>query len=354
MKNWYRIRAARQSAEILLYEEIGGWGKTSKDFMTELSALGDLKTISVRIHSVGGDVYDAYAIHNALVRHPAAITVHIDGLCASAATFVALAGDTIFMAENALFMIHEPWSFSGGNADALQKEVDLLNVIAEQMTALYARKTGTDPDTLRDWMRAETWFTAEQALAAGFIDAITTPMKIAATAYDLSRFTNAPRSVLMNTFPPYVAAAAPAAVAAEPVVAPALPIAPADHAVLAVDNKTIVNLCNQANEPALIETMIDNHLTHAQVTAKIANAQAVRLICARAGLPELASGLIAAGVTEQHAMLVTWRAMADRSDQNPVDSTPPPPDTQHMPRAQFMTMAPQRQRDFIRAGGRVV
>ena len=119
MKGWYTIKAASDgtSANISIYEEIGGWGITAQQFSEDLKALGDISHISLHIHSPGGDVFDGIAIYNLLNKHPAKVTVQIDGLAASMASVIAMAGDRIVMPENALMMIHKPWGISGGNAN---------------------------------------------------------------------------------------------------------------------------------------------------------------------------------------------------------------------------------------------
>jgi len=199
-KPWYRLRAARKTAELLLYQEIGLGGQTSKDLVERLDALGALDEITVRINSPGGDVFDALAIHQTLSRHPARVVVTVDALCASAATLVALAGDEIRMAENALWMIHEPWTVAMGNSADLLKQSDLLDTVAEQIVSIYVRRTGLTGEEIRDLMRAETWYTAAQALAAGFVDAIDAPLRLAALIrHPLNRFHNLPKEKMTMT-----------------------------------------------------------------------------------------------------------------------------------------------------------
>lgn len=311
MKTWYRLRASRQSAELLIYDEIGAWGKTVNDLMAELTALGDLNTIHVRINSPGGDVFEALAMHNALTRHPARVITHIDSLCASAATFVALAGDEVHMAENALFMIHEPWTVAGGNAEAMQKQADLLDTIAEQIVGIYARKTGADRNDLRALMRDETWYTADQALSIGFIDTIDTPLKMAALAtHDLTRFKHVPfatnpEPVMLNP-------------AAETPETPDVP-----ESARPLDAVTLSRLALSSNEPGLIPTLLSTPHTEEQAKNRLATATAVRKVCTVAKQPDLAPGLIAAGADEDAAKIATWAALVARDEAAPVDTSPP-------------------------------
>ena len=183
-----------RKAEVLIYDDIGeGWfgGISSKDFADEIKKLGDVTEINLRINSQGGSVFDGVAIYNTLLNHPAKITVDIDSAALSIASVIAMAGDTINMASNALFMIHEPHGVFSGSAAELRKNADLLDMVGDQIIDTYHKNRSIDADTLRAWVEAETWFTADEALAAGFVDNVTGEMKVAAHV-DVSRFKNAP------------------------------------------------------------------------------------------------------------------------------------------------------------------
>lgn len=320
MKTWYRLRAARKTAELLIYDEIGARGKTSTGLLNELAALGDLTTINVRINSPGGDVFEALAMHNALARHPARIIIHIDGLCASAASFILPAGDEVRMADNAMLMIHEPWATAGGNAETMQKQADTLDTVAEQIAALYARKTGADPADIRTWMQAETWYTADQALAAGFIDIIDVPLKMAALAvqHDLTRFKNSPFPVLSTVMEPVMTKIETPDIVID---APAPP--PVSDATRYLDGVTTSRLCLAAGEPGLIPILLAMQVTEDDVKSRVARAAAVRQICAVAKQPELAAGLIANDADETAAKAATWAALVARDEAAPVDTAPP-------------------------------
>jgi ATP-dependent Clp protease protease subunit len=158
-----RVALTDTEAEILLYSEISEWwGIGAETFKRELDAI-TTPTINLRINSPGGDVFDSYAIYNALVAHPARIITHIDGVAASMASIIALAGDEVRMAENAFFMVHNPWSIVMGNADALRKEAGLLEKIGGTMADTYRERTGATAEEVAAWMDDETWFTAEEA-----------------------------------------------------------------------------------------------------------------------------------------------------------------------------------------------
>lgn len=192
----HSIRAGTdQSAEVLIYDEIGMWGLAARDFVPQLKAL-NVDTINVRINSPGGDVFDGVAIFNALRAHPARIVTHIDAMAASIASLIALAGDEIRMADNAFFMIHDVWGMTVGTAADHRKTADLLETVGETtLVPAYAKQTGKRADTIRKLMAAETWFTADEAKAEGFVDTIDSSSS-ASAEYDLSVFRNTPAVLL--------------------------------------------------------------------------------------------------------------------------------------------------------------
>ncbi|EMF0950489.1 ClpP-like prohead protease/major capsid protein fusion protein [Escherichia coli] len=166
MNRWYTIKAA----DISIYEEIGGFGVTAKQFAEDLKALGDVSHINLRIHSPGGDVFEGIAIYNLLRNHPADITVYIDGVAASMASVVAMAGDRVVMPENAMMMIHKPWGISGGNAGDMRDYADLLDKVETVLVPAYARKTGKSAQEITAMLEDETWMDGKECLKHGFAD----------------------------------------------------------------------------------------------------------------------------------------------------------------------------------------
>jgi len=190
MKSWYSIKALapQNQTEIAIFDEIGGWGVSAKQFISDLKSIPADHHITLRIHSPGGEVFDGNAISNALKRHPGGVSVQIEGLAASMATVISLAGSPVKMAENGFYMIHNPWGLSVGNSDDMRKQADLLEKITEGMVNSYAQKTGAAHEQVKAWMDAETWFSAAEALAAGFVDEITDALPIAASATRFKAF----------------------------------------------------------------------------------------------------------------------------------------------------------------------
>lgn len=163
-------------AEIVIYSAIGEsfWGDalSAKQFDAELKKLDStVNEITVRINSPGGDVFDGVTIYNRLKQHKAKIIVHIDGLAASIASIIALAGDEIYIGDGALFMIHLPWTFAMGNRMELDNTVNRLMDVEEQLISIYAKKTGLDRAEIKAMLEAETWLDADQAIEKGFVDA---------------------------------------------------------------------------------------------------------------------------------------------------------------------------------------
>jgi ATP-dependent protease ClpP protease subunit len=351
MKTWYRLRATRKTAELRLYDEIGAWGVNSKTLLADLDALGAIDTLTVRINSPGGDVFDALAIHNALHRHAARVTVCIDALCASAATLVALAGDEVRMADNALFMIHEPWTVAQGNSADLLKQSDLLDTVAEQIVTIYARKTGWPADEIRELMREETWYTAEQALSIGFIDAIDEPLRLAALIHHHPLYLSHRKDLAMSdpVIPETLDTPIP-----EPTPEPTPVVPPPTPEPPAAEPLAILRACTAVNEPKLAEALLaSGPYTEAQVKARVAQAAVVRAVCAIARVPELADALIAAGADENAAKVATWNALAERSAAHPIDAAPPLPTRTVVTRAQFDAMTPADRAAALKAGLRI-
>jgi ATP-dependent Clp protease, protease subunit len=195
MKSWYTIRARAPGAEVLIYDEIGAYGVSAKGFLAELGALPDGVPIDLRLNSPGGSVFDAVAIYNALKRHAGDITVWIDGIAASAASYIAMAGDTIIMPENAFLMIHDPSGLVMGTAEDMRATAEALDKVKGSLIRGYVAKSGKPDDEIAALMAAETWLDAKDALDLGFIDRIAEPVKLAAS-FDVARFRNAPPSLI--------------------------------------------------------------------------------------------------------------------------------------------------------------
>lgn len=172
----YLNKDNQKEAEILLYGAIGDdgyWDEvTSKEFVEELKANEDAATINVRINSPGGDVFAGQAIYSALKRCKSQIVVYVDGLAASIASLIAMAGDKVIMPKNSMMMIHKPWTCMAGNANDMREQADTLDKVEESLVVAYVDKTGKTEDEIKALLSDETWLTATEALEMGFADEI--------------------------------------------------------------------------------------------------------------------------------------------------------------------------------------
>lgn len=193
----YRFRNVNGGgAEIYIRGPIGqdffGDGISGASFTRELKALGNVKTIDVYIDSPGGSVTDGQVIYNQLVMHDAKVNCIVDGFAASAASFVAMAGDHISMGEGCYMMIHEAEGVAGGRAKDLRKMADLLDSVTQTIAQTYVARTGVPKQTVLDWMEEETWFTGQEAMDNRFVDELI-PCKMPAKAVAYSAaFANMP------------------------------------------------------------------------------------------------------------------------------------------------------------------
>ena len=197
--DWCRVEAkaptaeqAETVAEVHIYDEIGYWGTSAKDFAQQLAEL-DVDRIQLRINSPGGNAWDGVAIMNTLRRHRARVEVTVDGIAASATSLIAMAGDHIVMNRSSQMMIHDTSGMAWGNAATMRETADLLDKLSDSYADAYAKRAGGTRGQWRDVMRAETWYTAEEAVLAGLADEWDGSADSAAAAFDLSRYTYAGR-----------------------------------------------------------------------------------------------------------------------------------------------------------------
>lgn len=190
-------------AELLLYGPIGDemlWGDevTPKQFKEDLDNLGDISTLNIYINSPGGDVFAGQAIYSILSRHKAQKIVYIDGLAASIASVIAMAGDLVVMPRNAMMMIHNPWTMAVGNANDFRKLADDLDKIRESLIVAYQSKTQLSREKIIELMDAETWMTAEEAIEYGFADEVEQEKQVAASIDDrfFRFYKNIPRDLI--------------------------------------------------------------------------------------------------------------------------------------------------------------
>lgn len=196
--SWYRVLAKKgKLAEVFIYDEIGrnflGEGIAAEQFIKDLKAL-NLQAddeLNVRINSPGGNVFEGVAIHNYLRTLKSKVTVIVDGVAASIASVIAMAGDRIEMPQNALMFIHNPFMFAIGDAQVMRKAAADLDQIRESMASSYLRRIDKKVDraALYAMLDEETWLTADEAVAKGFADEVSEPVRAAALGrFDLEKY----------------------------------------------------------------------------------------------------------------------------------------------------------------------
>ena len=171
---------------------------SATSFRDALKELGDVSTINLSINSGGGSVFDGIAIYNMLKSHKATVNVYVEGLAASIASVIAMAGDTITMRSGSMMMLHMPWTLSQGNAEEMRRTADTLGKTGDSIVDIYSERTGISPDNIRNIMNDETWLSAEEAVEQGWATKLdkkeavmnSVPKEI------LGRFSNVPKNVL--------------------------------------------------------------------------------------------------------------------------------------------------------------
>lgn len=319
MNSWYTIRAQSTGAEVVIYDEIGAYGVSAKGFLAELGALPDATPLALRLNSPGGSVFDAVAIYNAIKRHSGMVTVWIDGIAASAASYIAMAGDEVIMPENAFLMIHDPAGMVMGTAIDMRAMAEALDKIKGSLLQGYAAKSGRSHEEIAPLMAAETWLDAKDALDLGFADRIAEPVRIAAR-FDVGRFRNAP-SVLVESAGDEAMDEDSGAAEADVDPAPAASASDDDaEGVAGSDN--LVNDDRLSAEPdpppdpgalplaadaASAALIVDAATMRADV---LAHARAVVDLCRLAGQPQMAGRFLErdAGLDEVRAALLALRA----------------------------------------------
>lgn len=175
-KDWFNMVAAVGAArpEIYIYDDIGMGGIYADEFVQQLNNLGNPSEIDVRISSRGGSVIEGVAIYAALARHPANIFMHIDGIAASIASLIMLAGNHISISNVSQIMVHQAATIAAGNADDFSSVVEQLNKVDAIIVAEYVRKTGKTTEEIQHLLKNETFMNADEALDLGFVDEVVT------------------------------------------------------------------------------------------------------------------------------------------------------------------------------------
>ena len=313
MQTWYNLKADAGKTPVLsIFDDIGAYGVSAKSFLNDLRTV-TTDEVDVEINSPGGDVFAGLAIYNGLRASGKKINVKVLGLAASAASLVAMAGDTIEMPENAFMMIHNPWGFAMGGADEMRNTADVLDKIGTGLVSTYAKRTGKTDQEITALLDAETWMTAQEAVDAGFATSVTPALAVKAS-YSEDRL---PENVRLA-----FKAQAPTTGASAPADAPA----PVFGETLAAQVQTIANAAGLGQYATLWGT--DPALRNAeQVTARAELAREVQALCVLAKRPEMADKFIKAATPLQDVRADIFAAL--EADYEHVDTAPPAKQTQN-------------------------
>ncbi|NWA25775.1 Clp protease ClpP [Pseudomonas gingeri] len=291
-KTWYNLKASGEAGskviEVYVYGEIGAWGITANQFVRDLAAMDDgVSQVVVAFNSIGGDLFDGLAIHNALSRLGDRCVGRVDALAASAASVAVCGAHKVVIAANAMLMIHNPWTYAAGDAEDLRKVASALDQALEVIiTAYKAKAPDIDEVELRRLVNAETWLTASEAVALGLADEIGDGVQIKACLGQgtvMQKYQHTPKALLDLLDSPQ-----------DPVVKDS-PRTVLDSAALAL---LITQECNKAGISNLVEPLIATTklVDEATVQAALTRAKAVRDLCVAARLPECTLEFVRAGL----------------------------------------------------------
>ena len=340
-EHWYSVRAAGEGSnrviEAMVYGEIGYWGITAEQFVRDLKELDDgVSRVIVSFATIGGDLMDGIAIHNALKDLGERCEGRVVGACYSAGTVAVCGAHRVTMAENGLFMIHNPnidW-LSGVESSELRAYADLLDKTLELIITCYQRRALTISDeALRSMISATTWMTAGEAKAAGFVDEVLTGVTVKAALGNLkilNRYQNAPPEALalvtnrLESDPPAEPEPVP-----EPEPEPGSDAEP-DAATLAAQLTADCTAAGLGNVASIL-IKASGLKSRAVVQEQLVRAKAVRDLCVLAKLPKEAEALIQAGLTADQARATLFEKIVANSSQVEIDNKPPLPDHQPAP-----------------------
>jgi len=297
-KTWYAVQATGEAAErvieVFVYGEIGGWGITANQFVQDLRAMDDgISPVIAAFNSIGGDLFDGLAMHNALSRLGERCTGRVDALAASAASVAVCGAHKVVIASNAMLMIHNPWTYAAGDAEDFRKVADVLDQTMEAIIAAYkAKAPDIDEVELRRLVAAETWLTANEAVALGLADEVGDGVKVKACLGQgsvLQRYQHAPAELLAQ-----LDESPEQDLELEPDEPPPVPPV-VDSAKLAL---MITQRCTAAGISNLVEPLLSSTQLESEeiVLAGLARAKAVNDLCVAARLPEFSAEYVSAGL----------------------------------------------------------
>lgn len=309
-KSWFKMQAkagAPKAASIDIYDEIGFWGVTAQSFVNELKALGDVETLDVFINSPGGSVFDGLVIYNALRMHKATVNVTVMGVAASAASFIAMAGDKITMPENTFLMVHNPIGIVYGNAEEMRDTAEVLDKIGASLIGIYMARSGKSEAEVKALLDAETYMTAKEAKDLGFADEVTAEMKIAAS-FDIDKLSDKMPAAALAAF----------RAAAEPDPEDDEDKDPEQDELFADEVAALAKAAGFEKHAPLFAL---NLKTIDDVKSRIAECREITAVCTLVNRANLTDTFIADGKTFAEVKTALIDARASVSEASPVDTT---------------------------------
>ena len=299
-KSWYALQATgeaeQRTIEVFVYGEIGYWGVTANQFVLDLKAMDDgVSPVIVAFNSIGGDLFDGLAIHNALSRLGERCTGRVDALAASAASVAVCGAHRVVIAANAMLMIHNPWTYASGDAEDLRKVAQALDQAMEAIIAAYKSKApDIDEVELRRMVDAETWLTANEAVALGLADEVGDGVTVKACLGQggvLQRYQHAPADLLAQLDEPPEPEPEPAPEPDDPPKTP--PVVDSIKLALMITQRCAEGGISNLVAPLLSSTKLESEEI---VLAGLTRAKAVNDLCVAARLPEFSAEYVAAGL----------------------------------------------------------
>ena len=312
MKNWFQMKAVdNTSAEISIYDEIGAWGVTAKDFINEFKSLS-AENITLIVNSPGGSVFDALAIYNTIAKCGKKVKAKVMGVAASAASFIVMGAGEIEMPENAFMMIHNPMGVSFGNAEDMRDMADLLDKLGASLLNVYVARSGQSEEKVKEMLDAETWLTAVEAKELGFCDVVTENMKLAA-CFETDRLPQNIQDVLKAVQEPEASEAE----GTDDISAGSSDAPTFTDQIVATAERSGLSI--YANVFAL-----DTNIKDADsLDAAIVDAREIVSLCAVAGVPAEAEKHIRARTSPADVRVALMNALAKADEQSQTDGTLP-------------------------------
>lgn len=337
--SWFSFQAAigQDDPEILIYDYIGSFGVTAKDFDAELKKLGAVTRMTVRINSPGGETPTAASIYNMMARYKdrnkTHVTVIIDGIAASSASWLAMLGDEIIMPDNSLMMIHNPSGLAYGDSEGMRRTADVLDKVKQGMVTAYASKSGKPREEVEALMTAETWYDAYEAVEAGFADKVEGEILMAAAldgiaGLDVTKFKNPPAALVAEALTasessgvgtgqqeetPMTAKPAPANETPEQMEAR---LRAAITAELAAKPPVVAPVVAVAETAEQMEARLRTSIT-AENAAKAKTEQSIRAVCAQYGHNDKADAFITEGKSLEDVIVALVALPASKTQRQP-------------------------------------